>query len=117
MRVRSRYRTNGGSLDWGCDEMSQLPPRSQPAHLRAHLHGAALYMQELPMKYGQRLSVREREIVGSLCEGETSKQIAERLCISPKTVEAHILNARTKLGAPTKPALTYQYSIRYRSSV
>ncbi|OHC71482.1 MAG: helix-turn-helix transcriptional regulator [Rhodocyclales bacterium RIFCSPLOWO2_02_FULL_63_24] len=45
------------------------------------------------------LTAREREIVQFLATGETSKQIARRLDISPRTVEAHRARMIKKLGA------------------
>lgn len=44
------------------------------------------------------LTAREREIVQFLATGETSKQIARRLGISPRTVEAHRARMIKKLG-------------------
>lgn len=66
---------------------------------------------------GKRLSVREREIVGAYCEGERYREIAERLCISPKTVSTHTENIKVKLGARTVAAACYQYALRYRSEI
>ncbi|MDP2826846.1 MAG: LuxR family transcriptional regulator [Sulfuritalea sp.] len=44
------------------------------------------------------LTAREREIVQFLVIGESSKQIARRLNISPRTVEAHRARVIGKLG-------------------
>jgi DNA-binding NarL/FixJ family response regulator len=44
------------------------------------------------------LSDRELEIVKLLCEGITTKQIGEELCISSRTVESHKNNILEKLG-------------------
>jgi len=57
------------------------------------------------------LSAREREIVQLLAEGGTIKQIALRLHISPKTVEAHRLRIMNKLQLDTVAQLT-KYAIR-----
>jgi two-component system, NarL family, response regulator NreC len=43
------------------------------------------------------LSEREREILQLIAEGNTNKQIAEILCISIKTVQAHRSNLMNKL--------------------
>ena len=48
------------------------------------------------------LTRREREILGSLAEGMSGAQIAEKLVLSPETVRTHVRNAMTKLGAPTR---------------
>ena len=47
-------------------------------------------------------SRREREILALLAEGATDGQIAERLELSPATVQTHVRNAKAKLGARTR---------------
>ena len=44
------------------------------------------------------LSVREREIVMLAAQGMASKDIAERLYLSVRTVNNHLQHAYTKLG-------------------
>jgi FixJ family two-component response regulator len=50
-----------------------------------------------------RLSRRERQVLALLSAGQSNKEIAQRLEISPRTVEIHRGNMMTKLGA-THPA-------------
>lgn len=45
---------------------------------------------------------REREILGLLAGGATDVQIAEKLSLSPATVQTHVRNAKSKLGARTR---------------
>ena len=45
-----------------------------------------------------RLSSRERQIVASLANGATAKEIAKELLISFHTVRAHIRNIYMKIG-------------------
>lgn len=68
------------------------------------------------VRQGQRLTVREREIVGALCVGERTHEIAARLFICRKTVEFHIGNAKQKLGARTAAHLVYEYVTRYKGA-
>ena len=49
----------------------------------------------------ERLSGREQEVISGMAEGLTNKAIAERLQISPRTVECHRSNAISKLGVVT----------------
>lgn len=46
-----------------------------------------------------RLSMREREVVGLMANGQTNKEIGRTLGISPRTVEIHRTNALSKLAA------------------
>ena len=46
----------------------------------------------------QTLTHRERDILFLLAEGQTNREIAERLTISPRTVEIHRSNLMHKLG-------------------
>jgi len=57
------------------------------------------------------LSQREREVLQLLAEGNTTKQIALRLHISPKTVEGHRLRLMNKLDIDNVAQLT-KYAIQ-----
>jgi DNA-binding NarL/FixJ family response regulator len=57
------------------------------------------------------LSPRELEIVKLIAEGHTSREIAETLVISEKTVERHRANILDKLGMRDRVELT-RYAIR-----
>jgi DNA-binding NarL/FixJ family response regulator len=53
-----------------------------------------------------RLSAREREILQLLAEGHGTRQMAERLNLSPKTVETHRAQVMDKLGLHSVAELT-----------
>ena len=57
------------------------------------------------------LSQREREVLQLLAEGKTTKQVAKRLHISPKTVEGHRLRIMDKLNIDNIAQLT-KYAIQ-----
>jgi DNA-binding NarL/FixJ family response regulator len=57
------------------------------------------------------LTPREREVLQLLAEGNTTKQAAMRLHISPKTVEAHRLRIMSKLNIDNIALLT-KYAIQ-----
>jgi two-component system response regulator NreC len=57
------------------------------------------------------LSAREREVLQLMAEGRTTNQIADGLCVSVKTVEAHRKQVMTKLGIRSIAELT-KYAIR-----
>jgi DNA-binding NarL/FixJ family response regulator len=54
----------------------------------------------------RKLTVREKEIFILLADGLTSKEIAKRLCINPKTVETHKYNIMEKLEVSSVAQLT-----------
>lgn len=55
--------------------------------------------------YGDRLSPREAEVARLLGQGLKTREIADRLFLSPRTVEGHVANATRKLGLGTRAAL------------
>jgi two-component system response regulator NreC len=57
------------------------------------------------------LSKREREVLALIAEGLTTSQIAERLYLSPHTVQTHRDHVMTKLDLHSRVALT-KYAIR-----
>ena len=54
---------------------------------------------------GTYLSVREKEILRLLAEGCSTKEIAEKLVVSPSTVHSHRSNLMTKLGLSNRHEL------------
>jgi DNA-binding NarL/FixJ family response regulator len=52
------------------------------------------------------LSDREREVMKLIAQGLRTREIAERLSVSPKTVEKHRTNLMRKLGVRTAAAVT-----------
>jgi two-component system response regulator NreC len=59
----------------------------------------------------QLLSEREREVLLLTARGCTSAEIAERLALSPRTVESHRANLMRKLGLRTIADLVL-YAVR-----
>ncbi len=60
------------------------------------------------MKAGEdlaELTAREREVVLVAADGADTRAIAERLFLSPRTVEHHLSAAYRKLGVPNRAAL------------
>jgi DNA-binding NarL/FixJ family response regulator len=51
------------------------------------------------------LSPRETEVLNLLVLGLTNPEIAERLCVSPRTVESHRAGVQRKLGVRTRAEL------------
>jgi DNA-binding NarL/FixJ family response regulator len=49
------------------------------------------------------LTTREREVLALVAEGRTDRGVAERLWVTPKTVEAHVRSIFRKLDIPAAP--------------
>jgi DNA-binding NarL/FixJ family response regulator len=83
------------------------------------VHGGALYLcgtlrerlgdlatrLDLPRSPLERLSLRERQVLQFVAEGRTAADIAERLHLSPKTVETYRARVLHKLGLHSTAAL------------
>lgn len=76
-------------------------------------HEQALTTQQQQASYQQllgQLSAREREVAALIIQGETSKQIAHILSLSPRTVEAHRANIFAKLDVSSLALLIHHYA-------
>jgi DNA-binding CsgD family transcriptional regulator len=58
-----------------------------------------------------RLTKREREVATLAAAGRTSKEIAERMYLSPRTVDNHLYRAYMKLGVTDRAALADALSV------
>ena len=72
-------------------------------YLSAQLPEHLLYEYQQPSEIlfsdpYEKLTNREREILQLVAEGMTSSEVAERLCISPRTVELHRSKIMEKMG-------------------
>lgn len=70
--------------------------------LRALSHGHLDEGEAAICRLPRPLSAREVEVLGRLCRGQSSDQIASELFLSRNTVETHIRNLRRKLGAANR---------------
>jgi DNA-binding NarL/FixJ family response regulator len=61
------------------------------------------------------LSAAERRVLDLIAEYKTSKDIAEELCVSPRTIETHRANICQKLGL-TGPHALMKYALEHKSS-
>jgi DNA-binding NarL/FixJ family response regulator len=59
-----------------------------------------------------RLTGRQREVLQLLAEGRAGKQIADLLCVSPRTVEFHKYKMMEKLGLHSTADLT-RYAVKH----
>lgn len=73
-----------------------------PAAPGATAQQAEDWNEEVVERRPRTPSAREREVLGLLAMGATDPQIAVELGLSPATVQTHVRNAKTKLGARTR---------------
>ena len=52
-----------------------------------------------------RITPSERAVIDLLCEGLTNPQIAERLTLSPRTVQRHLYSVFKKVGVASRTQL------------
>ncbi|WP_375481155.1 LuxR C-terminal-related transcriptional regulator [uncultured Jatrophihabitans sp.] len=73
-------------------------------HVGPAFHHAALREAETQRAPGalDALSTREREVLALVAAGHSTPRIAALLFLSPRTVDKHLENVRTKLGARTR---------------
>jgi len=64
-----------------------------------------LTQERRPTSQIDLLSSREREVLALIAEGVPSREIADKLCISPKTVENHRTNIMKKLEVHNRVGL------------
>lgn len=86
---------------------SYLTPSIADMVLKDYVHGLSMDS----VSDSSILSGREREVLQMVAEGHTSKEIASRLYLSPKTVEIHRQKIMDKLGVHNIAALT-KHAIR-----
>lgn len=75
-------------------------------------HLSTIGVSETLIRYGQvrRLSQREMQVLQLIAEGRNTRETADRLCVSVKTVETHRARIMEKLGIRSVAGLT-KYAI------
>ena len=58
-----------------------------------------------PRLRARGITAREAEVLGLVAEGLTNAQVAERLFLSPRTVDTHVANLLAKTGARARTQL------------
>ncbi len=97
-----RYRTRSGEILWG-RERSSL--RRDTAQRPRYVLTQVLKMTGAGSDSLERLSRRERQVLGLVVSGLTSKEIAARLDIAPASVDTYRSRIMVKLGVEDLPGL------------
>jgi DNA-binding NarL/FixJ family response regulator len=85
---------------------------ADPEEILRAIHG--ILRGETLVPLGENLTAREEEILGLLAQGLRLAEIAEKLGISPKTVESHLEHLKEKLRCKSVPELR-ALAFRWRS--
>jgi two-component system response regulator DevR len=84
--------------------------RSMAADVIQHLAATANRPSAAPGESAvSGISAREREVLALLADGLTDREIAERLGISPRTVETHVGSLLSKLGVRNRAQAARRY--------
>lgn len=76
--------------------------------LESRLVGGWIDNNGVPSSPAERLTDRELEVFDLIGHGQTTREMAETLGLSPKTIESHRVNIKRKMGAETVPELIRQ---------
>lgn len=85
-------------ISWPFGE-AELAVTFATAEKRAGNIGSGRLREAMARNRLERLSPREREVLKGMANGQSNRQIAEELSISPRTVEIHRANMLGKIGA------------------
>lgn len=75
-------------------------------HVRGELHAAGARPRREALSGPEALTPSERRVADLAAEGETNRDIAQALFVTPKTVEVHLSNAYRKLGIRSRRELS-----------
>ncbi len=85
------------------------------AVMRGEKYSDYSILEILEIEEWMEMSKREKEVIALLYQGITQKEIADRLCIVPKTVEAHISKLFEKFDVKNSVELIAKY-VRYKNA-
>jgi DNA-binding NarL/FixJ family response regulator len=75
------------------------------ASIRSELHASGVRPRGSALKGPAALTASERRVADLAAQGQTNKQIAQTLYVTPKTVEVHLSNAYRKLEISSRGEL------------
>jgi DNA-binding CsgD family transcriptional regulator len=92
------------------DNVDPQPPRTGPCTEIDGRDGLLTFASRPPRAAClDQLTVREREVLECMAEGDTNARIARRLFVAEATVKAHVKHILRKLGAANRAAAVSRY--------
>lgn len=113
LRRGRRYTEARAALGLAADDFDRLGARPWAERARAELRAAGASVKQSLGESGP-LSAQERRIAVLAAAGQTTKEIAVQLSISPRTVDGHLYRVFPKLGITNRAGLSKALS-RYDS--
>jgi RNA polymerase sigma factor (sigma-70 family) len=86
------------------DELRQMAERENQSYWSRIGH--LIPDERLRTVFDEKLCEREREVVSYVVHGFANREIADRLCISERTVSTHLVNIYEKLKVHSRAELT-----------
>jgi DNA-binding NarL/FixJ family response regulator len=74
--------------------------------VRSELNAAGVRPRTEALSGPAALTAKERKVAALAAEGQTNRDIAQTLYVTPKTVEVHLTNAYRKLGIRSRRELS-----------
>ena len=101
LRRQSRHCEAHSALEWAADSFDRLGSEPWAVHARHELRAAGADVRRTHVA----LSTQERRIAEFAAAGQTTRQIAERLFLSARTVDTHLYRVFRKFGISSRREL------------
>ncbi|MFI7000116.1 AAA family ATPase [Nocardia sp. NPDC050175] len=112
LRRQGRRRDARAELHLAHEQLSALGAEAFAARAAAELRGTGEQTRSRSADVADSLTVQEVHIARLVAEGATSKEVAAKLFLSPRTVDAHLRNIFRKLGITSRRQLRDLPAIR-----
>ncbi len=93
-------------LRLGLEIATRCGARAVAEHARTELHAAGGRPRREALSGPESLTPSERRVAGLAAGGQTNREIAQTLYVTPKTVEVHLTSVYRKLGIGSRAALS-----------
>ncbi|GAA1292502.1 helix-turn-helix transcriptional regulator [Streptomyces javensis] len=112
LRRRGRRRDARSALRLAHESLSDLGVEAFAERAAGELRATGEKARSRTSKASDQLTMQEVHIAGLVADGATSKEVAAKLFLSPRTVDAHLRNIFRKLGLTSRRQLRELPDIR-----